>query len=143
MDKKRSIPVLAYLPAFSFTLAYFFYQYLISGISITVSPVGTVRAFIVFFVILVIFGFVAFKIIKDHTRAGLALWLAAELFLFSQKYFIISGILAVVVVLLLGWVNATAKEEDRYPIRLISFDGIGFWIGDWHGIHEGSVETYI
>ena len=131
MDKKRANPIIAYLPAFSFTLAYLLYQYLLSGISNTVSPGKTFRALVVFFALLVILAFISYKILKDHTKAGLALWLAAELFLFSQKFFIISGIMAVVVVLL--WVGLTLLRKIKVAIQYVSFMlavlGFGLAIG--------------
>lgn len=119
MDTKRATPVIAYLPAFAFTLAYLLYQYLLSGISNTVSPGKTLRALVVLFALLVVLAFIAYKALKDHTKAGLALWLAAELFLFSQKFFIISGIAAAVVVLL--WMGLTLLRKKKIAIQYVSF----------------------
>lgn len=119
VDKKRATPVIAYLPAFAFTLAYLLYQYLLSGISNTVSPGKAIRALVVFFALLVVLAFIAYKVIKDHAKAGLSLWLAAELFLFSQKFFIISGIVSVVVVLL--WVGLTLFRKKKVAVHYVSF----------------------
>jgi hypothetical protein len=119
VDKKRANPVVAYLPAFSFTLAYFSYQYLLSGISITVPPVGTLRTLLVYFAILTILGFVAHKILKDHMMAGLTLWLVAELFLFSQYFFVFSGVIAVILVAL--WVGITLLRKKKVLLKHISF----------------------
>ncbi len=119
MDKKRTTPVSAYLTAFAFTLAYLLYQYLLSGISNTVSPGKTVSTLVVFFALLVVLAFIAYKVLKDHTKAGLALWLVAELFLFSQKFFIISGIVAVVVVLL--WMALTLLRKKKIAVQYVSF----------------------
>lgn len=116
---KRVNPVIAYLPAFSFTLAYFFFGYLLSGISITVSTAGALRAFLVFCALLAILGFFAHKILKDHTKAGLALWLAAELFLFSQDFFIFSGIITAALVVI--WVVITLLRKKKVMLKYISF----------------------
>lgn len=119
MIKKYSKLMVAYLPTFSFTMAYLLAQYLISNGSKIVSPLQAIRSVIFFYLILFIFGFIIHLIVKDHIKAGLVLWITAELFLFSQKYFVISGIIAVVLILI--WAGVTRLRKKPLLLNYVSF----------------------
>ena len=108
--KKSSKLVIAYLPAFILTIAYLLFQYLFSNLSKTVSPSQTILSFVFFYFILAIIGFLANKVLKNHTKAGLVLYIIAELFLFSQAFFIASGIISVVLILIWAWVTHIRKK---------------------------------
>lgn len=118
MIKKRKI-FLDYLPAFSFMLAYFVFQYLISGLSRTVSPIQTIRSLLVFDTLLIICGCILYVIIRDHQKAGLTLLLITELFMVSQAFFIFSGIISIVVVVC--WVGILLLRKKAIVLSHISF----------------------
>lgn len=119
MDKKRGKPIVAYLPAFSFTLAYLSFQYLFTGASITSPITAAIRPLLVFFVILSILGLIVNRIFRDHTITGLVLWLVAELILFSQDFIIFSGIF--VAVLFLVWIVITYIRKRKVLWTQITF----------------------
>ncbi len=110
--------VIAYLPALIFTSAYLLFQYLFKNLSKIVSPSQTMLSFVFFYFFLAILGFFANKVLKNHTKAGLVLLIIAELFLFSQFFFIVSGILLVVVILV--WVLVTLIRKKTLSLNYIS-----------------------
>ena len=100
-------------------LAYIVVQYLFTGISMTVSPLQTIRATIFFILLLAICGVVIYRILKDHAKAGLVLWLIAELFMFSQAFFIVSMIISVVT--LVCWVGIAYLRKKKILLNHITF----------------------
>jgi len=119
MENKKFQRIIAYLPAFSFSLTYIIYLYLTSGIAANVSPWQIARAITFIFLILAACSFAARKLAKDDSRAGLAVWVAAELLLVTQKFFIFSLLISACVILL--WVGVLYLRKNKFQISHISF----------------------
>jgi hypothetical protein len=116
---KCSKLIISYLPAFSFVLAYLIFQYLIPDVSIIVSPSQTLRSLFFFCLFLVVIGFISYRIFRNHEKAGLVLWVIAELFLFSQPFFIFSIVISVVSILI--WTGLTKIRKKPLSLSYISF----------------------
>lgn len=128
---KNNRTIIAYLPAFSFTLTYIIYQYLTSGISANASPMQILPVIIYSFLILIGCSFIARKVLKDNYKAGLAVWFAAEILLFSEKYFIVSMLISSILILL--WAGILFLRKKKFRLDHISFLlatlGFSFTIG--------------
>ena len=131
MDNKNLQRIIAYLPAFSFSITYILYLYLTSGIAANVSPLQIVRAVVFIFLILAGCSFIASKFTKDNSKAGLAVWVAAELLLFSEKYFIFSILISSVLILL--WAGILVIRKKKLLLNqislLLALLGFGLTIG--------------
>jgi len=116
---KNNKSIIAYLPAFSFTLTYVIYQYLTSGIAANASPMQILPAIIYLFLILIGCSFIVRRVLKDNYKAGLVVWFAAEILLFSEKFFIVSMLISSVLILL--WAGILFLRKKKFRLDHISF----------------------
>lgn len=119
MNKKTLNIILAYIPAFIFNFAYIIFHYLIQNYIINITPSQTVRTMVFLNLCLILFALIVHILVKEHVKAGLILWIVAELFLFSQTFFIISGGITLVTVLV--WVGITQLRKKPITLNFISF----------------------
>lgn len=119
MNKRFAKSIFAYLPAFSFTLTYIIYVYLTTGVAAIVSPLQFFYTIIKIFIILAGFSFIAKKIIKNDAKAGLAVWFTTVLWLFTEKIFIISMIISILLVL--TWVGILWIRKIKISLEHIPF----------------------
>jgi len=131
MKKGFAKSVIAYFPVFSFTLAYIIYQYITSAVAITITPLQILNTIIIIFIFQVGFCFIAKKVIKDNTKAGLAVLLTSALWFFSEKFFIFSLIISGFFVLI--WAGILLFRKKKISLVNITFVlavlGLEFTIG--------------
>lgn len=119
MNKKTLKIILAYIPAFIFNFAYITFHYLNQNYIINITPSQTVRTMVFLNLCLILFALIVHILVKEHVKAGLILWIVAVLFLFSQTFFIISGGITLVTVLV--WVGITQLRKKPITLNFISF----------------------
>jgi hypothetical protein len=119
VDNKKFRCIIAFLPVFTFALLYFTFQYFVFSAFITVSPFNAMRPFITLILFMIGCSFIAKKFIKNNNIAGFVLLISTELLIFSERFFIISGIISCLSILL--WVGITFLRKKKILLDHISF----------------------
>ena len=119
MENKKLQRIIAYLPVFSFILAYITIQYCVSGAMVTVSPLDVLRPLFVLILLFIGCVLIAKRFSKNNNVSGLILLALAELLIFSARFFIISVILSFIAVLL--WMGISYLRRKKVVWGHISF----------------------
>ena len=134
MDNKNLQRIIAYLPPFSFTLAYFIIQYAISGAILTVAPIDVLRPLLILTLFLIGCVLIAKRYFKNDHISGLVLLAIFELIFFSPRFFIISVIISSIMIPL--WVGFCYLFKKKVVWGHISFllASLGFGLALGYGI---------